>query len=76
MEPPIAVPPNSTGAGTQSVEDYRATVEKLRTDAAEAALIRDLTTDPTKRELYDRLSQHFTGLAGEVERAMTTPKTA
>jgi hypothetical protein len=56
------------------VKDYRASIEKLRKDAAEAALIRDLATDKTKREMYDRLHQHFNGLADEVEQAMTTSK--
>jgi hypothetical protein len=56
------------------VKDYRASIEKLRKDAAEAARIRDLATDKTKREMYDRLHQHFNGLADEVEQAMTTSK--
>jgi hypothetical protein len=34
------------------VKDYQASIEKLRRDAAEAALIRDLTTDRTKREIF------------------------
>jgi hypothetical protein len=37
------------------VKDYQASLEKLRSDAAEAALIRDLATDMTKREMFDRL---------------------
>jgi hypothetical protein len=52
------------------VKDYRASIEKLRKDAAEAALIRDLATDHTKREVYDRLHQHLNRLADEVEQAM------
>ena len=31
------------------MKDYQASLEKLRKDAAEAALIRDLATDKTKR---------------------------
>jgi hypothetical protein len=58
------------------MKDYRASIEKLRKDAAYAALIRDLTTDRTKFEMYDRLHQHLDRLADEVERAMQTPKTA
>ena len=50
------------------MNDYRASLEKLRREAAEAALIRDLTTDKTKRDLFDRLHQHFHRLADEVER--------
>ena len=52
--------------------DMQASLEKLRTDAAEAALIRDLTTDNSKRELFARLSVHLATLATEVERAIAT----
>jgi hypothetical protein len=52
------------------VKDYRASIEKLRTDAADAALIRDLATDRIKREMYDRLHKHFNSLADEVEQAI------
>lgn len=52
------------------MKDYQASVEKLRRDAAEAALIRDLATDKAKRDLYDRLHQHLNKLADEVEQAM------
>lgn len=52
------------------VKDYQASIEKLRKDAAEAALVRDLATDTTKRELFDRLHKHFNRLADEVEEAM------
>ena len=34
------------------MKDYQASVEKLRKDAAEAALIRDLATDGAKREIF------------------------
>ena len=51
------------------MKDYRASIEKLRKDAAEAALIRDLATEKTKREMYDRLHKHLNRLADEVERA-------
>jgi hypothetical protein len=56
------------------VKDYQASIEKLRKYAAEAALIRDLATDTTKREMYDRLHQHLSRLADEVEHAMKTSK--
>jgi hypothetical protein len=51
------------------MKDYLASIEKLRTDAAEAALIRDLSADPTKREIFDRLHKHLSMLAEEVEKA-------
>jgi len=52
------------------MKDYQASLERLRRDAADAALVRDLATDKTKREIYDRLHQHFNRLADEVEQAM------
>ena len=55
------------------MRDYQAALEKLRNDAAEAALIRDLATD-TKRETFGRIHEHRNRLA-EVERAMSVPKT-
>jgi hypothetical protein len=52
------------------MKDYQASIDKLRTDAAEAALVRDLATDPAKREMFSRLHDHLSRLAEEVERAM------
>ena len=52
------------------MQDMLAQLEKLRSEAAECALIRDLATDPKKRELFDRLAAHLSLLASEVERAM------
>jgi hypothetical protein len=56
------------------MKDYLASLEKLRRDAAEAALIRDLATDKTKRDMFDRLHQHLNLLADEVEKAMAASK--
>jgi hypothetical protein len=39
------------------MRDYEASLEKLRRDAAEAALIRDPATDKAKREMFVRLLQ-------------------
>ena len=58
--------------GATTVKDYRASIEKLRKDATEAAMIRDLATDPTKRDMYDRLHRHFNSLADEVEQAVNS----
>ena len=52
------------------MKDYQASIEKLRTDAAEAALVRDLAPDTVKRDVYSRLCDHLNRLADEVERAM------
>lgn len=48
------------------MQDMLARLEKLRTDAAECALIRDLATEPAKRALFDRLANHLTLLADQV----------
>ena len=58
------------------MKDYQAHAEKLRTEAAECALIRDLATDKAKREMFDRLCSHLTVLADQVERAMLERKSA
>jgi hypothetical protein len=52
------------------MKDYQASLEKLRRDATEAALVRDLATDPIKRAMYTRLAEHMARLADEVEQAM------
>jgi hypothetical protein len=57
------------------MKDYQAHLEKLRKDAAECALVRDLATDKAKREIFDRLARHLDQLADEVERAMNVRKT-
>jgi hypothetical protein len=58
------------------MKDYLASIDKLRRDASEAALIRDLATNPAKREMFDRLCQHLDRLADEVEKAMNNLETA
>ena len=52
------------------MRDMQVHLEKLRKDAAECALIRDLATDQTKKELFARLAQHLEVLAHEVEEAI------
>ena len=56
------------------MQDYLAQLERLRTDAADCALIRDFATDPAKRELFDRLAAHPSALADQVEMAMLERK--
>ena len=56
--------------GALAVKDYQASVDKLRKDATDCALIRDLAADQKKQEMYDRLAQHLNRLADEVEQAM------
>jgi hypothetical protein len=52
------------------MRDMLAHLEKLRVEAAECEMIRDLATDKPKRELFDKLAQHYKVLAAEVERAI------
>jgi hypothetical protein len=59
-------------AGRASMKDMQASLEKLLTDAADAALIRDLATDSRKRELFTRLADHLAMLAAVVEREIAT----
>jgi hypothetical protein len=49
------------------MKDLLAKLEKLRADAAECSLIRDLATDSAKRELFGRLAEHLGMLATAVE---------
>jgi hypothetical protein len=57
-----------------TVKNYQASIEKLRRDAAKAVRIRDLATNSTKREMFERLHQHLILLADEVERATKSDK--
>jgi hypothetical protein len=58
------------------MQDYLAAMERLRKDAAEAELIRDLATEKAKRDFFDRLHRHLNQLADEIEEAMNRPRTA
>jgi hypothetical protein len=51
------------------VKDMRAHVEKLRVQLAECELIRDLATDPSKRELFARLAERLKVVVAEFEEA-------
>lgn len=50
--------------------DMSTQLEKLRTDAIECALIRDLATDRKKRELFGMLADHLNALALDVEKVV------
>lgn len=52
------------------MKDMQAHLEKLRVQIAECEIIRDLATEPSKRELFARLAEHFKVLACEIEKAM------
>jgi hypothetical protein len=52
------------------MQDMQTHLEKLRADAAECVLIRDLATNAQKRELFARLAEHLSALADQVEQAI------
>jgi hypothetical protein len=54
--------------------NMQARYEKLLADAAECATVRDRATDPEKRELFARLSDHLSVLASLTERAVELQK--
>lgn len=58
------------------MQDYLAAMERLRKDAAQAELIRDLATENAKRDFFDRLHCHLNRLADEIEEAMNRQKMA
>jgi len=54
------------------MNDMRAHLEKLRVQIAECELIRDLTTDRAKRDLFARLVEQLKLSAIQVERGLDT----
>ena len=52
------------------MKDMQTHLEKLRTQIAECELIRDLATDRAKRDLFNKLAEHFKVLANELEQAI------
>jgi sugar phosphate isomerase/epimerase len=54
------------------MKDMREHLEKLQVQIVECEIIRDLATDPKKRELFARLAEHHRALALEIKRAMGT----
>jgi hypothetical protein len=49
------------------VEDLKATLEKLLTEAEDCALISKLATDVRKRDLFNKLATDLRGMARDVE---------
>jgi hypothetical protein len=61
---------NVTPIKVPARQDMLMQLEKLRRDAAECELIRDLAVDTKKRELFDQIAAHLSVLATQVERAI------
>lgn len=55
------------------MKDYLASVESLKREAAEAGLIRDLATDPIKRQIYSRLHGQLSQSLVELQQAINEP---
>ncbi|OPY97964.1 hypothetical protein A5906_33950 [Bradyrhizobium sacchari] len=52
------------------MKDMQEHLEKLQVQIAECEIIRDLATDPAKRDLFARLALHHRVLAEELEKAI------
>jgi hypothetical protein len=52
------------------MKDMQTHRDKLLAEAAECKLISDLATDKVKRDLFEKLAEHYKVLAAEVERAI------
>lgn len=52
------------------MKDMQTQLDRLLEQAAECAQVASQATDAAKQELFDRLAQHFTVLASEVEKAI------
>jgi hypothetical protein len=53
------------------MNDMQAQIESLQQQASECTRIASKATDKAKQELFERLAQHFSVLASEVEKAIT-----
>jgi hypothetical protein len=52
------------------MNDYQAQIEKLRKNAAECEIIRDLAPNKAKRKAFDRVAKQLTTLADQLTVAM------
>jgi hypothetical protein len=57
------------------VEDLKARLEKLLTDAEDCALIAKRTTDGEKRDLFNRLATDLRGMALDVQALIALKRT-
>jgi hypothetical protein len=52
------------------MKDMREHLEKIQVQIVECEMIRDLATDPKKREPFARLAEHHKVLAAEIARVI------
>jgi len=57
-----------------AMKDMQQQLEKLRVQVAECEIIRDLATNPKKKELFARLVEQHKTLVDQIERAMIESK--
>ncbi len=57
------------------MQDMKAQLEKLLIEASECALIAKSTTDEAKRELFEKLAEHYSVLAAEIKKAIKNAAT-
>jgi hypothetical protein len=50
-----------------AMQDMKAHLEKLLVQISECELIRDLATDPVKRDLFGKLAEQYRHLANDIE---------
>ncbi|HEY6903068.1 MAG TPA: hypothetical protein VI216_02085 [Candidatus Acidoferrales bacterium] len=55
------------------MKDMQAQLERLRLQITECELIRDLATDPAKRELFASLVKNFELLTNQIEKKLADP---
>ena len=56
------------------MKDMQEQLEKLQIQLVECEIIRDLATDPKKRDLFAKLAEHYKVLAAEITRAIAEQK--
>jgi hypothetical protein len=56
------------------MKDMQEHLEKLQLQIVECEMVRDLATDPKKRDLFARLAEHYKVLAAEVTRGIAEQK--
>jgi hypothetical protein len=55
------------------MKDMQAQLERLHLQIAECEIMRDLATNPEKRELFAMFAENFKILANQIEKAIADP---
>jgi hypothetical protein len=54
------------------MKDMQVQLEMLRNEAAKCSRLAKLATDKSKRNLFEKLAQHYSVLASEVQKAIAS----